>query len=72
LTSIDFELSKTSTVRINVFDPGGRLVLSRSGDYPKGRSSMIIRSDDLKGNGIYYYQMETETFSSTRKMIVIE
>jgi len=33
---------------------------------------MIIRSDDLKGNGIYYYQMETETFSSTRKMIVIE
>lgn len=72
LTTIDFELASKSLVAINIFDPNGKLVLSKSGVYPKGKSSVVIRQDELNGNGIYYYQMETGTFSSTKKMILIE
>ncbi len=72
LTTIDFELSRESDATLNIFDTNGKLIKSFSGKYNSGLNSIIVRNDELNGNGIYYYQLESESFSSTRKMIFIE
>jgi len=72
LTTIEFELSDDADVRITIYDTNGRLVKSYSGLYPEGKNNIIVGYNELNGNGIYYYQLETESFSATRKMILIE
>lgn len=72
ITTIDFELARDAHVRMNIYDTNGRLVKSFNGDYQKGLNSLVLPKNELNGNGIYYYQLETESFSATRKMILIE
>ena len=72
ITNIEFELAHDSEVRLNIFDTNGRLVRMITGNYNAGMNSILLRRDELKGNGIYYYQLESELFSATRKMIFIE
>ena len=72
LTTIEFELSKDSQTLLKIYDTNGQLVKSIQGVYKAGKNNIVVRNDELNGNGIYYYQLETESFSSTRKMIFIE
>ncbi len=72
LTTIEFELSSDTDVRISIYDTSGRVVKQYSGPYRKGLNNIVVSYDELNGNGIYYYQLETESFSATRKMILIE
>ena len=72
VTTIDFELAKRENAQIVIYDTNGRLVKHYEGLFKKGINSVIVSYDELNGNGIYYYQLETESFSATRKMILIE
>lgn len=72
MTTIDFELAKDQDVKIAIYDTNGRLVKLFEGSYQKGLNSIMLSYNELNGNGIYYYQLDTESFSATRKMILIE
>lgn len=71
-TIIEFELSADMDVTIQIVDTNGSLVRTIKGFYKKGKNAVNVDSRDLNGNGIYYFNLECEAFSATRKMILIE
>ncbi|NNE27373.1 MAG: T9SS type A sorting domain-containing protein, partial [Saprospiraceae bacterium] len=71
-TEIEFDLAWDMEVTINIVDARGQLVRSYNGWYNKGRNAITVSSNDLNGNGIYYFNLESDAFSATKKMILIE
>jgi hypothetical protein len=70
-TTIGFNLPEDSDVNLKIFDVSGRLILEKKGRYNKGFNKIDLSTLELTA-GMLYYQLETETHSSTRKMIVIK
>jgi len=75
-TAIRYSLEKTSPVKLSVFDPSGRLVKELvNGAQPGGSHEAVWNGLDRNGkpvsSGIYYYRLEAETKSQTRKMTFI-
>lgn len=68
-TSIGFSLPETDKITFTVFDFSGREIKKLSGEYTAGYHEIILRKDDLPQNGVYYYQIETQKFTATKKMI---
>ncbi|MBS1494676.1 MAG: T9SS type A sorting domain-containing protein [Bacteroidetes bacterium] len=71
-TKIRFDLAKNSTVKINIFDVNGRLVsdlvnsVLAAGTYETDFNASALSS------GVYYYRIETNSFSDTKKMILVK
>ncbi|MBK8500979.1 MAG: T9SS type A sorting domain-containing protein [Saprospiraceae bacterium] len=72
LTSIDFYTQNATSVSLTIFDIHGRILKRVEGDFDQGYQSFAIREHDLNTNAsVLYYQVETEQYSATRKMIII-
>ncbi len=71
-TKIGFNLSNDSNVSLKVFDYSGKLLLEKNGEYTKGYNSIDININELNATGVLYYQIDTETQSASKKMIVIK
>ncbi len=71
-TTIGFVLPKSMPARITIFDLTGRVLRSYGGDFQRGYHQINLRRDELAAGGVLYYRLDTETFTSTRKMILIE
>ncbi len=48
------------------------MVYQNKGQFSKGYNTFNIDANALNLNGVMYYQIDTETDSATRKMIVIK
>jgi len=72
ITNIEFELTQNAQASLTIFDPNGKVAKVIKGNFVKGINRITINANDLNGNGIYYYQLDSEHFSATRKMIFIE
>lgn len=72
LTSIQFELSQSSDILLNIYDTNGQLVKQIKESYGAGISSIDISPADLSGSGIYYYQITAGSYKASKKMIFIE
>jgi hypothetical protein len=72
LTKIKFEISKSGFVAINVFDALGKTV----GNIVNGSLAAGIYETEFDASnypsGIYYYRIETEGFTETKKMVLIK
>ncbi|HWQ80700.1 MAG TPA: YCF48-related protein [Ignavibacteria bacterium] len=72
VTKIKFEIPKSSFVSLRVYDILGREV-SVIVNETKQAGSYIIDFDASKlTSGIYFYRLNTQTFSDTKKMILIK
>lgn len=71
-TSISFELARGGAGSLKIMDVTGKLIYSVSDNFVKGYNTIYIEYNQLNRAGIYYYQIETEDFSATKKMILIE
>ncbi len=71
-TVIGFNLPEASEATLKVYDLSGRALLQINGAYLKGYNEIVVDRSDLNGTGIIYYQLDTETHSVIRKMIVLE
>jgi len=71
VTTIKYYLVKPSVVRIKIFDVLGREVKTLL-DLPRtaGEHSVRINSEGFS-SGVYFYRLEAEGFSDSKKMIVI-
>ena len=68
-TVISFRLNKAGKVQILITDLDGKLIQEIEGTYPQGLNSLEL--DRIHKAGVYYYQLSTEGFTATRKMIKI-
>ena len=70
-TKIGFRLPMATTATLRIFDMDGRTVYAHTADYSAGLHSLAMHKSDLKGSGVFFYQLQTPTDSAVRKMVVV-
>lgn len=68
-TEIGFYLPQTTTWTVSIFDVTGKVIKKVQGTNDKGNHVVRIESAELGTAGILYYQLDTEGFTATRKMV---
>lgn len=71
-TLINYELPFDMKALLKVTDVTGKLIKEYSLDGSKGIHQLIIAKSDIKATGVLYYTLESDHFSETKKMILIE
>jgi hypothetical protein len=71
-TVIRFNMRDAGQAEIVIYDMSGKVLKVYQGNYQKGMNAITVRKDDLPATGILYYQMNTDAFNATRKMILIK
>jgi len=77
VTTIEYDLPRSSSVRFSVYDVAGRLVwASGSGVVtPAGRHEIVWRGKDTSGrnlaSGSYLLRMQADGFEATRRMVLV-
>jgi hypothetical protein len=71
-TTIKFGIKESGHVRLSVFDIRGRWVATLLDDHLQmGRYDIRFDASAL-ASGLYFYRLESRTFSETKKMILLE
>jgi hypothetical protein len=71
-TKIDFSLPSSSVIKLAVYDVLGKEVaLITNSRYERGNYTVNFDASRLAG-GIYFYRLITESFSETKKMVVLK
>lgn len=71
-TKIDYQISKTEFVKIEIFNTLGKHVETLiNKTLPAGNYSLTFDGKNLP-SGVYYYQIQTENKSITKKMVLIK
>jgi len=71
-TTISFNLASRSTVNLQIYDITGRVVDERElGSLTAGNHEIDFDASGL-ASGVYLYRLATETYSQTRKMVLIK
>jgi len=69
---IPFSLPYKATVEIALFDLSGRKVAELvSGDFSAGTHEFILNAEDLAA-GMYLYRMESASFRSVKKVVLVK
>ncbi len=76
-TEISFELETAGFVRLNVYDPAGRLVSSLLNEHrPVGRHEVFWDGRDAVGRmssaGVYLYRLEADGAVETKQMLLVK
>lgn len=67
--NINLGLIKNSDVEINIKDVAGKTVLSKNNKLIKGDNTLNIETANL-ASGLYFVQISTEGFTSTKKIVI--
>jgi len=71
-TVIGFSLPEAMSASLTVYGVTGKVLKSIEGDFVKGYNNVSLEQKEVSRSGVLYYQLDTEEFTATRKMIVIE
>ena len=71
-TSIGFMLPIDTEATISIYDVTGKLVKEYSGSFAKGLNTIDVDKAQLNAAGVLYYTLDTEEFTSTRRMVLIK
>jgi hypothetical protein len=75
-TTISFDVPKASHVRLDVYNTSGRLIRTLVDEKMQAGSRQILwdgtnESGHTVSSGLYFYKIEADGFSETRKMTLI-
>ena len=71
-TNIKFDIPKSSTVTISVYDNLGRMISKLVNEKLDAGSYEVNWNPQNISSGIYFYRLETEEFSDVKKMILLK
>src|SRR5699024_2567408 len=71
-TTIGFELPESSAATLTIYDVKGQMIHRVKGDYEAGYNEFKFRSGELGATGVLYYQLDTDQFTATKKMVILE
>lgn len=71
-TVIGFNLPEASKATLSVYDVTGKMLKIVEGEYDQGYHEVSLNGSDLNATGVLYYQLDTKTYTATKKMILIE
>ena len=70
--TIAFSLPTQSMITLSILDITGKVLRVVEGEYEAGNNSITLLSSELGTSGLLYYNLKTEGFSETKKMILID
>ena len=70
-TSIGFMLPSNADATISIFDVTGKLIKAYTGSFTKGLNTITVDKNDLNTTGVLYYTLDTQGFTSTRRMVLL-
>ena len=71
-TVIGFVLPESTAATLTIYDVTGKVLKFIEGDYAKGYNEVSVLKSQLNATGVLYYQLDSEIFTATRKMVVID
>jgi hypothetical protein len=71
-TVIGYNLPEASNVTLTVQDATGKVLRVVRTTGVKGYNMETLSSSDLSATGVLYYTIETDGFTATRKMIIVD
>ena len=71
-TIIGFTLPEASTAKLTITDVSGKVVKVLNGDFQRGYNEFRLERRDFNATGIMYYQLDTDTDSATKMMILVD
>lgn len=71
-TVIGFNMASDANAKITIVDVKGKVVAVIEDYFNRGYNEVKIADIFSWSNGVYYYRLDTEGFSATRKMIIIK
>ena len=77
ITQINYQLSKNSYIKIEVYDMMGKLVKTLVDEFQSpGYRSIKWNGQNFENqkvsSGVYFYSLQSESFSATKKMILLD
>ncbi len=72
VTTIGYVLPEAAEVTLTVYDMSGRVMNSAVVDGAKGINHFELNRSEIPAAGVLYYQVETDGYSATKKMVVVE
>lgn len=71
-TVIEFRLAQASAATLTIYDLTGKVHAIETINGVKGLNSIKIDRSKLNGTGMYYYQLDADTHTATKRMIITE
>ena len=71
-TIIGFELMEASATTLTILDMSGKVLRVIKGEHPKGYNQLVIDGKTLDEQGVFYYQLATDSGVETKKMILLK
>ena len=71
-TVIGFNLPEAMTASMTISDVTGKVLKLVRLDGVKGYNSVVVNAKDLPASGVLYYTVETDNFTATKKMVIVE
>ena len=71
-TLIGFDLPADAFASLIIYDVAGKIIKTIDGDYKKGYNTVMISTRDISAPGVLYYRLESEGYSATKKMLIIQ
>ena len=68
-TEISFYLPKNEKGKLTVYDMTGKVVMLEEKTFNAGLNNVVVSSSVLRERGMYYYQLETPSFTGVKKMM---
>ena len=69
-TEIPFYITESGLVNISLYDTNGKYIRELiNAEFPKGENSISVHLNELP-QGIYFYQMKSNGFKQTKKLII--
>jgi hypothetical protein len=72
ITAVNYKMAEDGQVTFTLYDVTGKVLLVKKDNVSKGINSIKFKASELGVSGIVYYQMESEDFTATKKMILID
>ncbi|MEP7196588.1 MAG: cohesin domain-containing protein [Saprospiraceae bacterium] len=71
-TTVNYRLPYASPATLTIYDVTGKVLRVIQLDGQKGLNTVTLNSNEIAGKGMFYYQLDANQFSATKKMVITE
>ncbi len=71
-TQISFVLPQDGQANLSIYDVTGKVVKQITAYYSKGKHTISVSADDIPSAGMWFYTLETDDHSATKRMMFID
>lgn len=71
-TTIGFTLPQAGIATLTIMDVQGKILKTIQGNYTKGYHQVELNAKELGVTGVLHYQLATDSYTTVKKMIIIE